>query len=133
MSAAAKDPAAKPFARASRKMPAAVTKLTPKATRAPKNRSSSQPVPILPRTLEPPSMDAHNAASRGVIPRSVSKADRCVMAPFMLMELMKRTETMIQKTKVRMPCCRDKGLHKCGSNYPLPEQMNRGYEGQDHA
>ena len=34
---------------------------------------------------------------------------------------------------LRVCKCRDKGLHKCGSNYPLPKQMNRGYEGQGHA
>jgi hypothetical protein len=50
-------------------------------------------------------MEAHHAASPGVIPRSVSNADKCVIAPFMLIELTKRTATMIQKASERVPCC----------------------------
>src|SRR5260370_23863789 len=105
MSAAATQPGGKLFARPSRKMPAAVIRFTARATRAPNNRSSSQPTPILPTKLEPPSIDAHHAAFLGVIPRSVSNADRCVIAPFMLMELTKRTATIIQKAGERRPYC----------------------------
>jgi hypothetical protein len=88
MSAAAMHPKGKLLAHASRKIPAAVVRFTTSATRAPKNRSCSpQPTTILPSRLEPPSMDAHNAASLGVIPRSVSNADSCVIAPFILDKL----------------------------------------------
>src|SRR5260370_25315719 len=55
--------------------------------------------------VEPRRSDAHKAGFVDVIPRSVSNADRCVIAPFMLIELTKRTVTMIQKAGERSPCC----------------------------
>src|SRR5882724_4634927 len=105
MSAAARQPAGKLFARARRKIPDAVDRLITKATRAPKNRSNNQPTPTRPSRLEPPSIDAHSAAPLAVIPRSVNKADIWVIAPFMLIELTHRTATIIQKAKERRPCC----------------------------
>jgi hypothetical protein len=54
MSAAARQPAGKLVARASRKMPSAVIRFIASATRGPKNRSSSHPTTILPSGLDPP-------------------------------------------------------------------------------
>jgi hypothetical protein len=54
MSAAARQPAGKLVARASRKMPSAVIRFIASATRGPKNRSSSHPTTILPSRLDPP-------------------------------------------------------------------------------
>src|SRR5947209_16567591 len=104
ISAAATQPSGKLFARASRKTPDAVLNVITNATRAPKNRSSNQPTPIRPSTLDPPNTDAHSAAPPAVIPLSVSNADICVIAPFMLIELTQRTATMIQKGNDRTPC-----------------------------
>src|SRR5215472_14965817 len=100
INAAAKQPAGKLPARARRKTPSAVSKLIPRATRGPKKRSSSQPTTTLPSRLDPPSTDAHKAAVLGVIPRSVSNVKRCVMAPFMLMELTNKIAVTIQKDLV---------------------------------
>src|SRR5215813_3993702 len=77
----------------------------PNATCGPKNRSSSHPPRILPSRLDPPSMDEHSAAFPAVRPRSVSSADRCGIAPFMLIELTKGIAVIIQKAKDRRPCC----------------------------
>jgi len=76
MSAAARQPAGKLFARARSKMPSAVVRFITRATRGPKNQSSSHPTMILPSRLDPPSMDAHSAAFLVVRPRSVSNAER---------------------------------------------------------
>ena len=98
MRVAAKAPAAKLSGAREQKHPRGGDQGYDEGDAAPKKRSKSQPTPILPRMLEPPRMEAHSAASAGVIPRSVSNADIWVIAPFMLIELdAQSTATIIQK------------------------------------
>jgi hypothetical protein len=103
----ARHPVAALPARASTKIPSAVSKLIPSATRGPKKRSRRHPAPTRPSKLAPPSIDAQIAASRAVMPRSVSNAERCVIAPFRLIELTKRIAVIIQNAKEPSPCCQD--------------------------
>src|SRR5215467_3263679 len=69
MSAAARQPARNVLAYARSNKPPAAIRFSTTATRAPKNRSSSQPTPMRPSKLAPPSNDAQSAAVFAVIPQ----------------------------------------------------------------
>ena len=78
-------------------MPDAVERVITKATPRPEKPVQQPAYPNPPDRLKPPSMLAHSATPLAIMPRSVSKADICVMTPFMLIELAHRTATIIRR------------------------------------
>ena len=77
------------------------------ATRGAKKRSRSHPVKTLPSRLALASNDAKRAAREAVRPRSVKRAERRVIEPFILIELTKRVAVTIQNGEERRPDCQE--------------------------